>query len=287
MTFFGINFSALNANDILTDDLRKSSETTPTVIPNIDLVYVLSGRSSALGANVDQLKNEDGSEREIDYEDDRERLKEGIRIANEVNALRANKRVEDLAPEDHVIPIFYAGRKMHNEHLIEALKQGLIPYPKELFIIRNISPDTTIGQVRALKAYLSHYRHDNIAVVSSAYHLARTARTIGCNSPQVMEEDYEPPIKEVNFYLFGVHKNEARPGIFLDVRGEYRAMQKYSSGKEMPPSISRTPSPNTFLNDVDALMSKSLKRAMFWSRIEKHEPVVDNSRALVLRAPKP
>lgn len=273
MPLFGIDFSELNADDIFTDDMRKSCETTPTVIPNIDLVYVLSGRSTVLGGDADGLK------REFDKEDDIERLKEGIRIANEVNALRANKRVEDLAPEDYVTPILYAGRAIHNEHLKEALRLGKIPYPKELFIIRSIFPDTTIGQVRTLKAYLSHYKHENIAVVSSAYHLARTARTIGRNSPQVIEADYEHPIRGVNFYLFGVHKNEARPGILHDVKGEHQAMQRYSSGDT--PSISRTLSPNTFLNDVDAHMSKSLNRAMFWSRIEKHEPVVDNSKALV------
>ena len=44
-------------DNLFTDDLRMSSNTSnPTIIPNIDLVYVLSGRTTALKKDADKLK---------------------------------------------------------------------------------------------------------------------------------------------------------------------------------------------------------------------------------------
>ena len=72
--FFGIAFKHhLPMEDVFTDDLRKSASTpNPTIIPEIELVYVLSGRSTALGADAD------GLQRPFDAFDDLERIREGI-----------------------------------------------------------------------------------------------------------------------------------------------------------------------------------------------------------------
>lgn len=264
MNFFGMSFEALFPHeDVFSNDLKKSSYTrNPKVIPDIDLVYILSGRTTAKGADADGLK------REFDLSDDIERLKEGIRVATEINALRAGKHPNELAPKDFVIPIFYNGRAIHNKHLREALEEGLFDYPKELFVIHDIHPENTIGQIQSFKRYISENEHRNIAVVSSAYHIARVARTIGKESPQVQEESGEPhPLSEVNIFLFGVHKNEKRLGIAHDLIGEHNAMKNYSSGSK--PSISRYQSNNVFLTNEDFLTNLSFKKARFWRSMNK------------------
>lgn len=178
-----------------------------------------------------------------------------------MNALRARKELNRLTSAEHVTPIFYNGRAIHNQHLRQALKQGLLDYPEELFIIRDIFPENTIGQIQSFKEYIAHNQHTNVAVVSSGYHLARVARAIGQDSPQSGDEH---AIGQLNIFLFGVHKNEKRPGIADDLYGEYDAMRRYSSGVE--PSISRLQSKNVFFNDEDFHASIHFNRAMFWVR---------------------
>ncbi len=261
MKFFGMKFSDLfKGHDVFIDDLRKSAYTiNPTVLPDIDLVVVLSGRATVLGVDADNLR------RPFDLSDDLERLKEGIRVARTVNAMRANKELNTLTREDHITPIFYNGRSIHNQHLRQALKQGLLDYPEELFIIREIHPENTIGQIQSFKEYLAYNQHHNVAVVSSAYHLARVARSIGQDSPQSREENgNDHAISQLNIFLYGIHKNEKRPGMIHDLLGEYDAMQRYSSGAV--PSISRLQSKNVFFNDEEFQAGIHFNRAMFWAR---------------------
>lgn len=257
--FFGMTFDELfSTEDVFTDDLRKSALTpNPTIIPVIDLVYVLSGRSTALGADADKL------DRPFDLFDDIERMREGVRIATQVNALRAHKKPNELTSEEWVTPILYNGRAIHNRHLKEALEQGLIAYPKELFIILDINPENTIGQIQSFKKYLTESQHKNVAVVSSAYHVPRVARIIGNESPQVYGEEDDSTLSELNLFLFGVHKQDKRNGIANDLQGEYRAMRSYSGG----PSIARLQSKNTFFNDIDLSITKSFNRARFWRSV--------------------
>lgn len=259
--FFGMTFEELfSAEDVFTDDLRKSALTpNPTLIPDIDLVYVLSGRSTALGADADKL------DRPFDSFDDIERMREGVRIATQINALRAHKKPDELTSEEWVTPILYNGRAIHNKHLKEALEQGLIAYPKELFTILDIHPENTIGQIQSFKKYLADSRHKNVAVVSSAYHIPRVARTIGSESPQVYSEEDDSTLSELNLFLFGVHKQDKRNGIANDLQGEYRAMRSYSGGDK--PSIARLQSNNTFFNDIDLSITKSFNRARFWHSV--------------------
>ncbi len=291
MKFFGMRFDDyFNYHDVYTDDLCKSSYTeNPTIVPEIDLVYVLSGRTTALGTDADGLK------REFDHSDDIDRLCEGIRIATIINALRANKKVEELAIEDYVTPIFYNGRTIHNKDLKIALQRNLLPYyPRELFIIYSINPENTIGQIQSFNKYLSNHYHENVAVVSSAYHLPRVARTIGLDSPQVTNENVllesinspfeklvDSPLSTIKLFLFGVHKNEKRPGMIFDLTGEHSAMQRYYSGTT--PSISKYSSNNVFFTNEDYYIYKSFLRALFWDKriTESEEKKSINDFAIV------
>ena len=291
MKFFGMKFhDYFNSHDGFTDDLRKSSYTkNPTIVPDIDLVYVLSGRTTALGSDADGLK------REFDPSDDWERLCEGIRIAITINALRANKKVEELTIEDYVTPIFYNGRTIHNNDLKKALQRNLLPYyPKELFIIDSINPENTIGQIQSFNKYLSNHHHENVAVVSSAYHLSRVARTIGLDSPQVTNENIlegrinnpfekwiDSPLSTLKLFLYGVHKNEKRSGMIFDISGERSAMQRYSSGEN--PSISKYSSKNVFFTNEDRDIYKSFSRVLFWGNrvVESEDKKPMNEFALV------
>ena len=76
---------------------------------------------------------------------------------------------------------------------------------------------------------------------------------------------------DIKLYLYGVHKNEARNGIKLDLIGENNAFQQYSSG-EMP-SISRYLSKNVFFTDEEIYSYKSLSKAIFWNR---HSAYLEN-----------
>lgn len=71
-------------------------------------------------------------------------------------------------------------------------------------------------------------------------------------------------LQYIKLYLYGVHKNEARNGIKLDLIGENNAMQQYYSGST--PSIYRYLSNNVFFSDMDVLSYKSFAKAIFWSR---------------------
>lgn len=257
-SFFGGPFQDFfREEDIFTDDLRKSSCTdNPTVLPQFDLVYVLSGRTTA-------LKNDaDGLQREFDPLDDLERLQEGVRIAMLVNALRVNKKPEDLAPEDYVTPIFYNGRAIHNRDLKEALQRGVLGYPRDLFIIRPISPENTLGQIQAFNQYLHANKHRHVALVSSAYHLPRVARIMGADSPQANGEIFDKPLRHLKIFLFGVHKQERRPGMVFDLPGELNAMRMYSASTN--PSISRYCSKNVFFTDQDVCVRRHINASLFW-----------------------
>ncbi|AWN73176.1 hypothetical protein LEAN103870_08295 [Legionella anisa] len=295
-SFFGMNFEdVFTEENIFTRDLKKSALTTnPTPIPEIDLVYVLAARTTVLSqiADVELIQQNKRKEEEFDCVDDIHRLKLGIEIATQVCALRAGKKPGELTENDYVIPIFYNGRKIHNEDLKKALrdpqlqkKLGLEPlpyYPARLFTIaplynpkKSNMGQNTVAQAQSFRHYLEHHAHKHIAVVSSAFHLPRVARTFGLDSPQMddafidqeLESNLSHSLSDIQLYLYGVHKNEARNGIKLDLIGENNAMQNYSSG--INPSISRYLSKNVFFTNEDIFSYKSLAKAIFWSRHTK------------------
>ena len=63
--------------NIFTDDLRKVHlAEAPYIIAEMELVWVLAGRTSVLGRDIDKLK------RDFDPKDDYLRMMRGIEIAN-------------------------------------------------------------------------------------------------------------------------------------------------------------------------------------------------------------
>lgn len=241
--------------DVFNDDMQKSGDASyaienfPMIYSSIDLVVVLSGRGSFFKKQVDKGVIED-------IEDDYERMCEGIRIAKQVYATTGKQ-----------IPIFYNGRPLHNQHLREAIDTGMIDYPKELFIIRDIVPENTIGQVKSLKDFLEINQEYNVlAVVSMTYHLARVGRTLGNTSPTVVSvNDKISHLEEAKLILFGVDRVFERRGTENDLTKEMDAMRNYSgdsngSNPSKNPSISRYISDNVFLNTTDVLFQWSFRK---------------------------
>lgn len=152
------------------DMLRKTFYTeNPPVSPKIKVVWVLSGRTDQEGKDVDKLS------RPFDPTDDIDRMKEGIRVADEVNAMLAGKKVENLTNNDRVIPIFYNGRPQHNEALRNILREGKLSYPAHLFEIRDIEKFDTAGQMQCVNGYLERLKldpeHEYVAMVTSGFHV--------------------------------------------------------------------------------------------------------------------
>lgn len=299
-SFFGMQYSdVFSEENVFTNDLKKSALTrNPTPTPEIDLVYVLSARTTSLSqiADIELLQQNKRKEDEFDLVDDIHRMRLGIEIAIQVCALRAGKNPDQLTEADYVIPIFYNGRKLHNEDLKKALsnpelqkqlgKEPLPYYPARLFTIsviynprQNTMSQNTVGQAQSFRNYLEYNAHQHVAVVSSAFHIPRVGRTLGLDSPQMDELLAEQEMGSiiphllchVKLYLHGVHKNEARNGIKLDLIGENNAFKQYSSG-EMP-SISRYISKNVFFTDEDIYSYKSLSKAIFWNG---HSACIEN-----------
>ncbi len=250
------------AEDFFADDLRKVQKVEePRVIPEIELVWVLAGRTSVLGRDVDKLK------RPFDPQDDYLRMMRGIEIADQINALRAGKAVEDLTDDDRVTPIFYNGRAEHNEDLKKALEEGKLPYPKRLFIIESIPTKDTQGQVQGFKDLLSRYHYRHVAVVSSAFHLPRSARNVGEDSPNAFDEDefglFQNILASIKAYFFGIDREYKNPGTDIDRKCEPNAMKNYSTGFDgaKAPTISRWISKNTFLSQMDVELVKSFSLA--------------------------
>jgi hypothetical protein len=185
------------------DDLNLIRLTeNPMVIPEIELVYVLAGRSTVLG------RDADGLDREVDPDDDLLRVNLGVEIAQKVNALRAGKDVCDLTDEDIVTPIFYHGREIHNEDLNSALESGVIDYSKGLFTICKAMPENTIGQAVSINRYLEGVDYRTVAIVSSAFHLPRVARTFGNQSQQA--SNLHIPAQPEHSFWFNVNTYSGR-----------------------------------------------------------------------------
>ena len=106
---------------------------------------------------------------------------------------------------------------------------------------------------------------NHIAIVSSAYHLPRVARTVGLESPQVIDENGNVNILgQKHFFLYGIDKEYKRPGIPFDIRGELDAMRNYSSGFQgtKPASIASFVSRNTFLTFFDVRLLQSFNQQL-------------------------
>lgn len=255
---------------IFIDDLSKVFDSAHAldefapIYQEIDLVYVLSGRGSALKQPIDR-------EDVLDPEDDYLRMLKGIEIAKRVNSAtgrQGSKRVR----------IFYNGRSRHNEHLRTAIEMGVFDYPKEQFVIRPIFPENTIGQAVSFRNFLEEEPCLVVAVVSNSYHLPRVARTLGKGSPAIRnvisdsDDEIVGNLEKANLVLFGIDHSLERPGAPEDVRCEIDAMSNYSdsSRPDRPPRILKTQGDNTFLNYPDFMFLRSFEQHREFLKMKLH-----------------
>jgi hypothetical protein len=241
---------------VAADDIRKVHDTHyklekfPSIFATIDLVYVLSGRGSALKQAVDHPLVDDP-------EDDYYRMRKAVRIAKKASRFKKE-----------MVPIFYNGRAKHNEHLRQALELGVFDYPKELFIIKSIAQENTIGQIESFKTFLDIYPHPVIALISSTYHLPRVGRGIGNASPTVLCTDTGTSnLENSTLLLFGIDRQFKRAGVLKDIQGELNAMKNYSSNITKPATIAREQCTNTYLNVTDVLFQWSFNLQKQQSRL--------------------
>jgi len=236
---------------IFLDDLSKVHDTSLAIenldplYSHIELIYVLSGRGSALKERID-------NDSVADPEDDFERMQKAIEAA---------KKIRDLTQKE--VPIFYNGRKKHNQHLKQALAMGYFDYPASKFIIKSIDPENTLGQAKSFGKFLPNFSFSVIAIFSSAYHLPRASRVFNPDSPAIssiqetQDQEILNPFQKTHLLMFGIDREFQRPGIAQDLSNELEAMSNYSNGEN--PSISRYAGDNTYLNSADVLMHWSFE----------------------------
>ena len=198
------------------------------VLSGIKILYVVSGRGSA-------LKNPVDGPDVLDPEDDHARMQYGIKLAKKIRALTGTW-----------VPIYYNGRQQHIDDLRTALDRGgIFDYPKALFLICPTHCQRTIEQAQEFKKFITIYPEDTtVGVISTAFHLPRIARTMGKDIEQ-------------NLVLFGIDRERERPGVAQDIVCEVDAMKNYS--ERTPPQISRLQLSNTFLNVTDILFEQSMR----------------------------
>ncbi|OGT37801.1 MAG: hypothetical protein A3F11_10490 [Gammaproteobacteria bacterium RIFCSPHIGHO2_12_FULL_37_14] len=245
----------------LTNEQREIHFThNPSIFSDIEMVMVLTGRTSLNQKNISPHFDI----RPIDNEDTIKRLIKGIKIARKISALRANKKVEDLTPGECTIPIFYNGTAIQNAELKNELLNPVLilpqyRYPKHLFIIRSIEEDNTRGQVISLINFLSKEKNfscNNLAIISSAYHLPRIEKLFGLSSPQITNKEGDcNSLGGILIFLHGIDRKYQRNGIDDDLCGERERLMSYSSGEN--PSIAKLKSKNTFYNDEQIIFIKS------------------------------
>lgn len=161
-------------------DTRENLPFRPTA--EIDLVWVVSAPGTVkdepnAGPYKEQLFN-------------LELVKEGIRIVQEVTALRLGKPVAEVTKDDieEAGPVlFYNGERAakghnypQNEHLEELVDDPDFPLPRSKVSIEDIEEVNTPGQVKQLAERLagSPGEVSNIAVVSGFQHSPRVGRYI-------------------------------------------------------------------------------------------------------------
>lgn len=241
--------------------LRKTFYTdNPPISPKIKVVWVLSGRTDQEGHDVDKLT------RPFDPTDDIDRMHEGIRVADEVNAMLAGKKVDDLTDADRVTPIFYNGRPQHNEALRNVLQEGKLPYPTHLFEIRDIEKFDTAGQMQCVNSYLEGLKldpkHEYVAMVTSGFHV-RAGLAASETSPFAMDaEGFPNALGQATIIMYTTDRLYKQPGtVDYDLVSEPNAMYNYATGfgGERPPTIAKWQNNSVLSSPADFLTHESFR----------------------------
>lgn len=277
------------------DSIREIYHTEePKVLREIEIILVLSGRGTQEKNFVDKTKQDKwGVELEdVDPEDDYLRMQRGIFLAKEVAAKRYNVPLTDLTNHMLTVKIVYNGVKEQNAILKKLIRQGKIDYPAHLFHLLDIPSPNTLGQVHSFNTFIEkqwHWLANNptIAIVTSSFHIPRSARSFGNSSPQLLDDEalllpkaqrtYHSWFSKKTFNLadchlifYGIDRQFQQKGTDKDILGiinngvrmggEINGMMAYGKGKKnTQPSISWQQPVNTYLSDIDLTFSKSFK----------------------------
>lgn len=193
-------------------------------------------------ANADISVNETKT---CDEEDDFQRMKYGLEIAQQIVAKRARKSIEELVGSDyeqHAPSIIYNGSPVQNKALHQVIHEGLkskgLPYyPASKFIIFELAPKEihTGGQLNALAILkesderLSALNQPvaNVTIVSSAYHIPRVRRLFD-------SKKFKNPFRSDAILTFaGIDRAYQRPCAQDDCKGEKDRIKNYTQSGDI------------------------------------------------------
>ncbi len=262
-------------DDAISDEFKLISrrsfdnkETGEFIDPDIGLVHVLSARCTILQGNPGNLPEP------YDALDDYIRFLKGIEIAKKIAAKRLGISAEKLSQEQCIIPILYNGLDIHNEHLKKAIKKGMIAYPANKIIISKLDPrfQHTGGQMASLSDVFDEgcvkghqgdedidlAKVNRIAIVTSAYHAPRTARTVSADSPALRlgkDPESNSPLESKIFYIFVADPEFTRTNALADKVGEHKRILSYPFGTN--PAISLFTTSNVFFSPTQVFEQQS------------------------------
>lgn len=186
----------VNATELQTEyTLAEAIGADHISLDDIDMVVVLSGRSSFTGTYLESANKYTLCPEQFDSTDTLRRILYGINIAKQ--CIKNNQSRGVTKP----VYVYYNGVKRQNDELKNILKSegAFYGYPAHLFVIDAIPLDNTMGQVIGLSKYLHTYwplfchrygllRAPKIVFCTSSYHVPRVSLAFGSESPLLTPE---------------------------------------------------------------------------------------------------
>lgn len=193
------------------------------ISPETDAIMVLS-------ASPPGWDNRAPEER-ADFPEDVKRIEFAIEVYRRFASQKLGKPLEELTPEDlknESLPPLVLNGATEQQPMMEriARKYG---FPEDKTIFLNCG-DHHIANTKTQFTKLSEHpivgKFKNFVVISTSYHIPRTARTASVNLPE-----------DVNFEMLGVPLEKLPFDVYKKVRGEVKRIELYSQKGD----IARTP----------------------------------------------
>lgn len=189
----------------------------PPITEDIDIVWPISGRGNYSGQPTEYLlHNPEFASSELFRIDDRDQTNFAAQLVKQITALRLNKDIADITPEDiigHGPVLLYNGTNVQNEQLKKAIDSSSFPLPKEAVRIEKLSEtdDPKDANTRTqFERFPQELLEDlissghKIALVQARWHLPRIARTI--NAEAVIKK--QPLWENINALYFVSDQNK-------------------------------------------------------------------------------
>jgi hypothetical protein len=208
-----------------------ASHDNPKVSPDVNYVFVLSGRGSYLKRPVDRP---DIADREDDYN----RMRLGINIARTITAFRLGKEVKDVTNAEIASSgpiIIYNGRPKHNEDFKKALADKVITdYPPTKFLVLDLPPDqlNSKGHFLSIKQNLD-LSNQELAIVTSAFHFPRIGRMLS------NQGKFNYFGSNVKIYAYLYDREFKAPGTIQDLMDEAQKIPAYIAKGDLDMEISK------------------------------------------------